>query len=295
MEAETKRKYGWKRDLPNNENNFLLTAHPTKLRKFPKKHILNDQGPVFDQGNIGSCTSNALSGGFLYELLKQNSTSTFIPSRLFIYYNERKLEGTVNSDSGAAISDGIKTLTENGVCDETNCPYIIARFTMSPSPLAYKNALDHQILASRRVPCTIEGFKTALMTGLPIVFGFTVYESFESDTVKRTGIMPVPDIKKEECLGGHAVMACGWENLMTGPDGTKGYFKVKNSWGKSWGQGGYFFFPFEVLRMGLCADAWVISQLEDPIVANRQMSTNAYFIGRKVEEIYKTVKDKLKF
>jgi C1A family cysteine protease len=90
---------------------------------------------------------------------------------------------------------------------------------------------------------------TCLTEGYPFVFGFAVYESFESPQVKRTGVVNMPK-KGEVMLGGHAVMAVGF-------DQAKKRFLVRNSWGRNWGMSGYFTMPFEYLET-LSADFWTI-------------------------------------
>jgi C1A family cysteine protease len=85
----------------------------------------------------------------------------------------------------------------------------------------------------------------------PNVFGFTVYESFETEKVAHTGIADLPD-PSEIALGGHAAMATGYD------DASK-RFLVRNSWGTSWGMGGYFTLPYEYLsNADLAADFWTI-------------------------------------
>jgi C1A family cysteine protease len=77
--------------------------------------------PVYDQGRLGSCTGNAWAG-LVQSLRRANrpKVADWVPSRLFIYYGERALEGHVRQDAGAAIADGAKVLTHSGVCPEEN-------------------------------------------------------------------------------------------------------------------------------------------------------------------------------
>ncbi len=269
------RVYGWVRDLPSHQENFLLVAHPSVAKKFPKQKFLSSEylPPVYDQGQLGSCTANALAAIFEYEQ-KQQGLEDFMPSRLFIYYNERELEGTISIDNGAAISDGIKALTTLGVCSETIWPYDTSKFADKPPTEAFTVASDHQILASRRVPVSIEGFKTMINMGYPVAFGFTVYASFENQQTATTGIMKLPG-QHEQNLGGHAVVCVGYSDTMKSHDGkTVGFLKVRNSWGNSWGQAGYFFMPYAyVSQLNLVSDMWVITKNEAPLVKlNKEMS-----------------------
>jgi C1A family cysteine protease len=204
---------------------------------------------VEDQGRLGSCTANALTGALEYLLLKDK-----IPfedfSRLFIYYNERVIEHTIKSDSGAMIRDGIKTLVKQGVCSETIWPYRVSMFDVKPDEACYKQALKHKITSYRRI-LTLDEMRACLAEGFPFAFGFTVYESFESQKVARTGIVPMPKTGERQ-LGGHAVLAVGYDDLA-------GRFRVRNSWGEGWGNKGYFTMPYDYLSdRNLSDDLWTI-------------------------------------
>jgi C1A family cysteine protease len=209
---------------------------------------------VEDQGQLGSCTANALVG--MLEYLEIAHKIPFADlSRLFVYYNERVIEHCVNEDSGAMLRDGIKTLVKQGVCLETHWPYKIAKFAMKPPTSCYREALNHQALSYQRI-LTIDEMRACLADGYPFVFGFSVYESFESQEVARTGIVPMP--KSEEMqLGGHAVLAVGYSDAMK-------RFIVRNSWGMDWGIQGYFMMPYKYLAdRNLSDDFWTVKAAEN--------------------------------
>ncbi len=207
--------------------------------------------PVYDQGDLGSCTANAIAGAIQFEQIKQALATTFEPSRLFIYYNERAIEGTVDSDSGAMIRDGIKSVAAQGAPPETDWPYDITLFAVEPPPSAYADAASHKLLQYQRVLPRLNQIKSCLAAGFPFVFGFTVYESFESDAVAATGVVPMPGTS-ESVLGGHAVMAAGY-------DDSQMRLIVRNSWGSGWGQAGYFTMPYAyVLDSDLASDFWTL-------------------------------------
>jgi C1A family cysteine protease len=212
--------------------------------------------PVYDQGELGSCTANAIGAAHQFEQMKQTSKS-FIPSRLFIYYNERAMEGTSPSeDSGAQIRDGIKSIAKQGVCPETEWPYDIKQFSAKPSSTCYKDALNHQALTYARLMQASIHMKGCLAAGYPFVFGFSVYESFESLSVARTGRVYMPK-KTERQLGGHAVMAVGYDDALR-------RFIVRNSWGEKWGMKGYFTIPYDYLvNDDLSADFWTVRLVEE--------------------------------
>jgi C1A family cysteine protease len=248
-------RYGWVPDLPD-ARDHLSAAPPRYLTDLPTTLDLRDQCPkeIYDQGQLGSCTANAIGAAFEFLLLKQPDAD-FMPSRLFIYYNERVIEGTVDTDSGAMIRDGIKTVSKQGVCPETDWPYDISTFTDRPPDRCYEEALKHQVRSYQRVPRVLNQMKGCLSSGYPFVFGFSVYESFESDEVAQTGVVPLPG-PNEQLLGGHAVLAVGY-------DDADQRFLVRNSWGDGWGAGGYFTLPYTYLtQRALSSDFWSILEVE---------------------------------
>ena len=177
--------------------------------------------------------------------------SDFVPSRLFIYYNERVIEGTVGFDSGAQLRDGIKSVASQGVCPELEWPYVIDNFTTKPSAKAYKDAKLDRAVSYQSLVQDLNQMKGCLASGYPFIFGFTVYQSFESEAVKRTGHAPMPGWG-ERPIGGHAVMAVGYDDASQ-------WFLVRNSWGAAWGMKGYFTMPYSYLiQAGLSRDFWTI-------------------------------------
>jgi C1A family cysteine protease len=266
MNGELSRKtarYGWQPDLPDSRD-FLYSAPRIALAALPAAVDLRDQcPPVYDQGGIGSCTANAIAAAFEYDL-KRQQLPDFLPSRLFIYYNERARESHISTDSGAQIRDGIKSVNRQGVCSENDWPYddapaesdggpwpVGARATQRPPDQCYKDALEHRATTYQRVIRDLDQFKGCLASGFPFVFGFTVYTSFESQAVSETGVADLPGVDDEMC-GGHAVMAVGYD------EGSR-RFILRNSWGTGWGMAGYFTLPYQyLLERGLSADFWTL-------------------------------------
>jgi C1A family cysteine protease len=152
------------------------------------------------------------------------------------------------------LRDGIKTLAKQGVCSEKSWPYKISKFTVKPNVACYKEALKHQIISYHRI-LTLDEMRACLAEGFPFVFGFTVYESFESQEVARTGVVNMPK-RSEQVMGGHAVMAVGY-------DDSQERFIVRNSWGTSWGIKGYFTMPYKYIAdRNLSDDVWTIRRGE---------------------------------
>lgn len=264
-------RYGWHPDLPDHRDLLYATPHPVALALPPSVDLRPGCPPVYDQGQLGSCTANAIAGAFEFDQIKEKLPD-FIPSRLFIYYNERVIEHDVQSDNGAQIRDGIKSVASQGVCPETfpnglglpvgdtwpysdrntdpdpcpTCPY-----AKKPSPSCYAVAKNHTVKLYQRLTPVLNTLKGCLASGYPFVFGFTVYESFESQQVAQTGIVPMPG-PKEKSVGGHAVVCVGY-------DDAKQQFIVRNSWADTWGIKGYCLMPYSYLTdPNLADDFWTI-------------------------------------
>ena len=249
--ANSVQRFGWIRDLPD-QRDHLYAAPVAALTALPPKVDLRDQcPPVYDQGKLGSCTANGIAGAMQFERMKQKLTPNFVPSRLFIYYNERVMEHTVASDSGAMIRDGVKSVAKQGDCSEDSWPYIAEKFADKPAAACYHEAVRYKVVQYQRLVQTLNQMKGCLADGYPIVFGFTVYESFESQEVASTGKVPMPG-PSEQVLGGHCVVAVGYDDAQQS-------FIVRNSWGDQWASKGYCTMPYAYLTdPNLSSDFWTL-------------------------------------
>lgn len=214
--------------------------------------------PVYNQGPIGSCSGFAIAKGLGEFILKKQNRHTEL-SALYLYYQERKLEGTVNEDAGAHIGDGMKVLDNLGCAPESAHPYL------PTSKWNDKDAIQQYVVAkpgnddvaagkSFRVQGvqainSLHAIRASLAKGMPVVFGIAVFESFETESVAKTGQVPMPNQAKEKMVGGHAVMCVGYDNA-------KKVLIMRNSWGKEWGDNGYFYLPYGFIQQGLAGDAW---------------------------------------
>lgn len=251
------KKYQWRRDKPDPRDHIYKKAdielpEVVDLREFAT--------PVEDQGNIGSCTGQAIAEAI--ELTnKKNGKITEI-SRLFIYYQSRLYEGTVNQDDGAYIRSGIKSVYTYGAPLESIWPYDETKYAIRPSEDAYIDAAKRKVTGYEKC-IDFDSVKNALASGYPVIVGFDVYDSFEYKIIEETGMMLYPNTKREAYLGGHAVVLVGYNNNFTGRK--VGYFIAKNSWGKEWGDNGYFYMPYGVIQnKSMSDDFWLISKVNNP-------------------------------
>ncbi len=257
---------GWAPDLPDHRDHVYGAplAKLTAAKPLPARADLTAQcPPVYDQGQIGSCTANAIAAALEFDLKKQK-LADFVPSRLFIYYNERAIEHTTGTDSGAQIRDGIKSVGKQGACHETEWTYddtsadpntgvwpAGAKPAEKPPRKCYTDARKFKALAYARVNRDLAQMKGCLASGYPFVFGFTVYDSFESAAVAKSGQLDMP-ASGEQVVGGHAVLCVGY-------DDSAQRFTVRNSWGPKWGLKGYFTIPYAyLLDTNLSDDMWTV-------------------------------------
>lgn len=230
---------------------------------------LSDRFPElpYDQQSLGSCVSQGTAATL--DLIRVSSGLPAVrrPSRLFIYWNGRALgKYPADQDTGLQIRDGIKAVAKFGAPPEDSFwPYVISQFKVQPPQAAFEAGAHDAALAYGSVSQGSD-IDAAISAGHPVVFGFTVYESFESDAVARSGVMPVPKAG-EKNLGGHCVVAVSTvkdgSEILGGVPGVK-YRKCRNSWGTSWGVGGYFWMPAAYMDSSEASDFWVITSAGDP-------------------------------
>ena len=248
-------KYHWVRDLPDHRDHMFTAVAPMLPASVDLRTYAS---PIEDQGQLGSCTGNAIAGAI--ELIDRKNRKTLDVSRLFIYYEERVLEGSVNYDAGAYIRDGIKVCYTKGAPLESLWPYNIRKWATKPPTAAYSDALNRKVTGYQRC-ADFTAVKNALALGNPVIIGFTVYASFEQGAwqlANGSGLMPYPNTSTEQVLGGHAVCLVGYN------DSTQ-RFIARNSWGTSWADKGYFYMPYTVIQnTSMSSDFWVISSVKNP-------------------------------
>ena len=242
-------KYRWVPDVPDFRDKYHVATN--EITSLPPTIDLSDKmTPVENQGDLGACTGHAITSAVEFlEFGKSKRVKQL--SRLYVYYNERWIEGSIKEDAGAIIRDGIKSLVKWGACDESLWAYDPEKFQIKPPVDAYHDGEYRKIKTYYRVDQTLKDLLNALADGFPIIMGFTVYESFEGDDVSVTGLVPMPKLEEKQ-LGGHAVLCVGY-------DIEAKTFKVRNSWGEEWGDHGYFYMPFDYLTNGdLAEDFWIV-------------------------------------
>lgn len=246
-----RRSWGWKRDLPDVRDKLSTAGMIRRALPLPRKFNLISSFPdPYDQLELGSCTAQAVCSICDFKYARP-----FDPSRLFLYYATRKIEGTINFDSGASIRNTIKALNKYGTCSESVWPYNPEHFRTNPGAVSAAEAKQHQALQYAKVLVTVSSLKDSIVRQSPVVFGFSVYQNFyDLNSSDYTLKHPKSD---DSLLGGHAVVAVGYD------DDSK-CFIIRNSWGKSWADGGYFLMPYTfITNPDLCSDFWTVELMEN--------------------------------
>jgi C1A family cysteine protease len=244
---------GWIPDLPDHRDQYMTVAAPVALPPGTDLRTTGFLSDVYDQLQLSSCTANAIAAAVDFERKRQGEP--FItPSRLFVYYAERQIEGTVPQDCGAQIRDGIKSVVSLGVCPESEWPYSDQgnQFAVQPSPQCYADALKFKTVQYSRVTQSDYHLKHCLaILGRPVVFGITCFSGLDDPDVGKTGDVPMPG-PNEAPQGGHAI-------LLVGYDDSKKKYTFRNSWGTSFGQAGYGTLDYNYVEdANLASDFWTI-------------------------------------
>lgn len=204
--------------------------------------------PIYDQGQLGSCVGNGTAAAMQYARAREGAKDQWEPSRLFIYYNARALEGNVNDDAGCEIRDAVKSLAAQGVCPEHDWPYNTHAFATKPPHIIYDVATHSKLITYARVDQGLDHILGCLTHHGPVVFGASVFSAI-MDAPNGHVPMPSPD---EEPEGGHCMVIVGW--LPSSQE-----FIIRNSWGTQWGDKGYGYMPKDyLLNPDLASDFWVL-------------------------------------
>ena len=238
-------KYGWKPDSPDHRDKYI---HYNLISDIEDCDLRDEMPGIYDQKEIGSSVANAVAAAYEYNQIKLDDNHIFIPSRLFIYYNTRKIEKTLEYDAGAQIRNTIKSLNINGICSETKWNYDPSLINFKPYDNCYTAI---QPLKYYRIHQNIESLKACLTNGVPFIFGFSVFENFE-ELNEENMTLQIPK-KEEEYIGGQCVLCVGFDEV-------KKIFIIRNSFGVEWGNKGYFYMDYDyLLNENLCRDFWIIS------------------------------------
>lgn len=243
---------GWLKDSDDRRDHWAKVA-PRAFDLPNAVDLRPGMQPIWNQGSLGSCTAQAVCAVIMFTEIETLHVGR-LPSRRYVYFNTRAIQGDTKNDTGASIRNTIKAWVNEGVCKEATCKYSVSDFAVKPSAEAYKEGRARKApnASYQRIDVNLDDIREQLAQNNPIAGGFPVYESFMSNGVRTTGIVPMPK-RSEKQVGGHAVVICGY-------DDAKRMFLIRNSWGTSWGQKGYCWMPYEFVMM-FFSDLWTITKV----------------------------------
>ena len=247
--------YGARQDT-RDERDHSKVYSDSQIPSTPNIDLRSYVDHVYDQGELGSCTASALCAAHGLDLKKWSLTSgEGYPSRLFLYYNTREYEGTSQHDAGASIRDTVKALNRYGVCTEEDWPYSIKEYRNKPPMSCYESARRSNLCKYERLNQDTDQLRACLSDQCSFIFWFNVYHSFHDYNNQNYGVMSMPTCYEcfHEPIGRQTVMAVGY-------DDNKKHFIILNSWGEGWGDGGYFYMPYNFIKdSSMCYDFWKVT------------------------------------
>jgi hypothetical protein len=244
-------RFGTHPDVPDVRDREFVPRRRLRGALPPSVDLTAQCPPVFNQGTVlNSCSAQAIAAA-LWFLERRRARDAPAPSRLFLYYNERARAGLTGTNAPVSLRDGYKSVARQGICAESRWPYRNDRFAAKPPPACYRAALAHRAIRYFRLRRELGHFRSCLASGYPFAVGISVYQSFISKAVARSGVVPLPQ-RRDKHLGGHAMLVVGYDDAAR-------QFTVRNSAGPRWGKKGYCVMPYAyLLNVQLAWDFWMV-------------------------------------
>jgi C1A family cysteine protease len=241
---------------PEDSRDYQYSSGRFQKGKLPPKVDLREyMTEVEQQGELNSCTANAMAGAYEYLAMRELGESGQV-SRLFVYYNARAINDRTDQDKGTYLRNCIKVLRKYGTCRESTWPYEPEKVFEEPHETAYEEASNYLLKEARRVNIDLFEMKHCLAEGYPFAFGMRLYSGFKK-AGRNGGKVSLPDPDSEKSLGGHAMLCVGYSE-------TDKVFLVRNSWGKEWGDEGYCYIPYDYMtNPEFTADCWMVVSVAD--------------------------------
>ena len=227
--------------------------------------------PIGDQGSQGSCAGWAT--GYYYKTYQEakqhgwdvsKADRRFSPSWL---YNQ----ACGGSDNGTTFPDIFNIMKQKGIVDIQEFPYNSGDFRKTPTAQQVEAGKPYRIANYAAIWTSPRGndmreIKAHIAAGDPVALAVPVYENFYNP---QGGFVDVPPQGKS-CLGGHALLAVGYDDAA---GGGRGGIKIVNSWGSGWGQGGFAYLSYDFVSQYVW-EAWMMTDRTSDLPVVDSMSTN---------------------
>lgn len=243
---------GWVPDGPSFAD-FALRSSPSLAAYVPEEHSLEPLFPaVLDQGSAGSCVAHAVVAAERAVRARDAAPSAEVPirNRLVIYYLARRLDNMQGFDEGTRIRNAMRAITKMGAALESAWPYKPERVKDEPPLNVLRLGFDSRNGTYRRIFATgwerVDEVKLAIASGFPVVFGTDVDENFVDGRFAAAYPLSAP---VKNIAGGHAMAIMGYRG---------DHFRVRNSWGISWGDRGDFWMHSSWLAHPMTRDLWAL-------------------------------------
>jgi len=232
---------------------------PEKMTPIPRHWDYRDLGavtPVKDQRHCGSC--------FAFSSVAAIEGAYFVRTGKLLDLSEQQvLDCSENwgCNGGGFMTNVFEYLTANfvqGLAQEKDYPYVgkdNSCYRLTKSGNETVRITNYEVL-----PKGDEPYLTSRLTGGPIAVGITVEPYMK---VYKSGILHCLSNREEDIT--HAVLLVGY-----GEENGQEYYILKNSWGNSWGENGYF----RILRNkdNACA---IASMASVPLIENQIEKSSA--------------------
>jgi len=244
---------GYLQDVAQADRSELVTTR--SISDLPEQIDLRSWcSPVENQGTLGSCTANAAVGALEYLRSRRNDDPCDY-SRLFVYFNTRRLRGDTANDTGAMIAECMAALLAYGSPPEEIWPYSDSdRWMEQPAELIYAKAKIDMTLQYSQLRSDA-AILSALAQGFPVCFGIFLPEKAYA-TASQSGHIAHLGAGdwQAQTIGGHAMLLVGYDLL-------RSHYIVRNSWGTDFGDQGYMYIPFDLMqRAGHPDSFWVVGE-----------------------------------
>ena len=218
----------------------------------PKVDLRHKIRQIFKQ-EFNDCVSQGTSN-LISALDYDTKYLNYTPSRMYIYYNARAIDGSEYFDEETSIRNAMKSLSKNSFLSEESYKYIPQNVFMPPPLEVIQEAKQNKVYIQcyKNIDNTEYNLKYVLSQNNIIIFGAMLYESFTN--LDKDYKCPDPDISNEKLLGGHCMLICGFSNKTN-------YFTVCNSWSSNWGDGEIYYMSYKYICSDLCADFWIVDNL----------------------------------